>query len=71
MPSTWQRVTYNQNGTITVSNPDLNQPVQGNGRYAVPRMFGLVAKRIDLQSSEGSTSRIWDYRWTEPWRGSV
>lgn len=67
----WQRVTYNMNGTTVVSNPDLNQPIHGNGRYAVPRLFGTMVKRVDLQSSEGSTAKIWDYRWYEPWRGSV
>lgn len=67
----WSRVIYNQNGTTTVVGPDLNQFIQGNSNYAVPRNYGAAVSRVDLQSTEGSTSKIYDYRWYEPWRGSV
>lgn len=69
--SLWRQVVYNQNGTFTTTPWDRNQPVQGNGTYAVPRRFGGVASRIDLQSDAGSTAQIWNVKWFEPWRGSI
>ena len=67
----YQNVVYYQNGTMAIIPLDDNQPVQGNGRYVVPQRFGGTVRRIDTQSSEGSTSTIWDIKWSEPWRGSV
>lgn len=69
--SLWRQVVYNQNGTMTVLPWDRNQPVQGNGRYTVPRRYGGMVGRIDLQSDGGSTAQIWNVKWSEPWRGSL
>lgn len=69
--SNWQEITYQNNGTIVVGNLDRNQPVQGNGRYAVPRRWGGYGRRIDLASDGGSVSTIFDIKWYEPWRGHL
>lgn len=69
--SLWQNVIYYQNGTFQTTPPDRNQPVQGNGRYSVPRRYGGMVHRVDLQSDGGSTAKIWDVNWYEPWRGHL
>lgn len=66
----YNRVTYNQNGTIVVSMMGLNQPVQGNGRYQVPPGFSNAVRRIDIQSDAGAQNTIWSVNWSEPWKGN-
>lgn len=67
----WQHVVYNTDGSVNVLNPQVNQPVQGNGRYVPPAGYGAMVQKVDLQSDGGSTSTIWNSNWYEPWRGSI
>lgn len=69
--SFWNHMIVYQNGEIEVGPFHRNQPVQGNHVFTVHPRFGFVANKIDLQSYEGSTSTIWNYKWFEPWRGAV
>lgn len=66
----YNRVIYNQNGTISVVQSGLNQPVQGNGRYLTPPGFGNSVRRIDLNSSTNFQGTIWSVNWYEPWKGN-
>lgn len=66
----YSRVIYNQNGTISVVNSGLNQPVQGNGTYQVPPGFGNAVRRIDLNSGTNFQGTIWSINWTQPYLGN-
>lgn len=67
----WQHVVYNTDGSINILPAQINQMVQGNGRYAPPASYGAMVQRVDLQSDAGSSSTIWNSNWYEPWRGSI
>lgn len=67
----WQHVVYNTDGSINILPAQINQMVQGNGRYSPPAGYGAMVQRVDLQSDAGSSSTIWNSNWYEPWRGSI
>lgn len=68
--SMYNRVIYNQNGTIAIMPSGLNQPVQGNGRYQVPTGYSNAVRRIDLNSDTNFQGTIWSVNWYEPWKGN-
>jgi hypothetical protein len=66
----WNTMTVWQNGQVTVQPQGLNQPVNGAGRYQVPRGFGSQVRLILGQSSEGSQGPVWSVNWYTPWLGN-
>jgi hypothetical protein len=66
----WNTMTVWQNGQVSVQPQGINQPVNGSGRYQVPRGFGSQVRLMMLQSAQGSQGPIWSVNWETPWLGN-